>query len=152
MDREESQGPGGPEPSERAERLRRYLSELEQRVDPRSLELLMRLLRELSVSPAVRGGTYELGMGPEERKLFTPALQAELLVLFGLLTSHDERVVVDLGDSPHAKGMKVLVPRERADDPDFLRRHKQRVAAEAAEREADRREVEAIARASGMEP
>ncbi len=84
--------------------------------------------------------------------MFTPALQAELLVLFGLLTSHDERVVVDLGDSPHAKGMKVLVPRERADDPALLRRHKQRVAAEAAEREADRREVEAIARASGMEP
>ncbi|MBB5935090.1 hypothetical protein [Streptomyces zagrosensis] len=152
MDREERQGPGRPEPSERAERLRQYLSELERRIDARSLELLMRLLRELSVSPAVRGGTYELGMSPEERELFTPALQAELLVLFGLLTSKDERVVVDLGDSPHAKGMKVLVPQDRAHDPEFLHRHKERVAAEAAEREADRREVEAIARASGMDP
>ncbi|MEU0844770.1 MULTISPECIES: hypothetical protein [Streptomyces] len=138
--------------SERAERLTQYLTELQERIDPRSLELLMRLLRELSTSPAVRGGTYELGMGPEEKELFTPALQAELLVLFGLLTSQDERVVVDLGDSPHAKGMKVLVPQDRAQDPDFLHRHKQRVAAEAEQREADRREVEGIARASGMEP
>ncbi|MDX3229853.1 hypothetical protein [Streptomyces sp. ME19-01-6] len=138
--------------SERAERLTQYLTELQERIDPRSLELLMRLLRELSTSPAVSGGTYELGMGPEEKELFTPALQAELLVLFGLLTSQDERVVVDLGDSPHAKGMKVLVPQDRADDPDFLLRHKQRVAAEAEQREADRREVEGIARASGMEP
>src|SRR3954452_23705836 len=138
--------------SERAERLTQYLTELQERIDPRSLELLMRLLRELSTSPAVRGGTYELGMGPEEKELFTPALQAELLVLFGLLTSQDERVVVDLGDSPHAKGMKVLVPQDRAQDPDFLLRHKQRVAAEAEQRERDRREVEGIARASGMEP
>ncbi|MFT2016990.1 hypothetical protein ACMA1D_14245 [Streptomyces sp. 796.1] len=152
MDREEPQGPAAPEPSERAERLRQHLSDLAQRIDPPSLELLMRLLRELSVSPAVRGGTYELGMGPEERELFTPDLQAELLVLFGLLTSQDERVVVDLGDTPYAKGMKVLVPQDRACDPDFLDRHRRRVAAEAAEREADRREVEAIARASGMEP
>ncbi|WP_431044357.1 hypothetical protein ACQUSR_22245 [Streptomyces sp. P1-3] len=137
--------------SERAERLRQYLTELRDRIDPDSLDLLLRLLREVSTSPAVRGGTYELGMGPEEKALFTPALQAELLVLFGLLTAQDERVVVDLGDAPHAKGMKMLVPQEQADDPEFLERHRQRVAAEAERRERDRREVEAIARASGME-
>ncbi|MDT3399325.1 hypothetical protein RKE29_22185 [Streptomyces sp. B1866] len=140
------------ERAQRAERLKRYLSDLQQRIDPRSLDLLMRLLHEVSTSPAVRGGTYELGMGPEEKELFTPALQAELLVLFGLLTVQDERVVVDLGDSPHAKGVKVLVPQDRADDPDFLHRQKQRVAAEAEQRERDRLEVEGIARASGMEP
>lgn len=147
MDRDERH-----ERSERAERLTQYLTELQDRIDPRSLELLMRLLRELSASPAARGGTYELGMGAEEKELFTPALQAELLVLFGLLTAQDERVVVDLGDTPHAKGMRVLLPRERADDPDFLDHHKRRLAAEAEQRERDRREVEGIARASGMEP
>lgn len=151
MDRDEDRV-GPPGRSERAERLRRYLQELQERIDPRALELLLRLLHEASASPAVRGGTYELGMGPEEKELFTPALQAELLVLFGLLTSQEERVVVDLGDSPHAKGMKVLVPQERAEDEEFLARHKSRVAAEAERRERDRREVEAIARASGMEP
>ncbi|WKX70432.1 hypothetical protein [Streptomyces sp. XD-27] len=137
--------------SERTERLTQYLTELRERIDPESLDLLLRLLREVSTSPAVRGGTYELGMGPEEKALFTPALQAELLVLFGLLTAQDERVVVDLGDAPHAKGMKMLVPQEQAEDPEFLERHRQRVAAEAERRERDRREVEAIARASGME-
>lgn len=136
----------------RADRLRQHLGELQERVDPRSLELLVRLLRELSTSPAVRGDTYELGMAPEERELFTPALQGELLLLFGLLTSQEERVVVDLGDTPHAKGMKVLVPQERAADREFLQRHKRRVAKEAEKREQDRREVAAIARASGMEP
>ncbi|MFC0601039.1 hypothetical protein [Streptomyces palmae] len=147
MDRDEP-----PERSERTERLRRYLAELQERVEPRSLELLIRLLHEVSTSPAVHGGTYELGMGPAERELFTPALQAELLVLFGLLTTQEERVVVDLGDAPHARGMKVLVPQDRADDAEFLARHKDRVAAEAERREHDRQEVQAIARASGMEP
>ncbi|MBH5334998.1 hypothetical protein IHE55_09400 [Streptomyces pactum] len=151
MDREQD-GTGPPGPSERTERLRRYLGELQERIDPRALELLLRLLQEVSSSPAARGGTYELGMGPEEKELFTPALQAELLVLFGLLTAGEERVVVDLGDSPHARGMKVLVPPDQAGDAEFLARHKSRVAAEAERREHDRREVEAIARVSGMEP
>ncbi|MFH8368808.1 hypothetical protein [Streptomyces sp. NPDC018031] len=151
MDRDEGRDEP-PERSARTERLRRYLGELQERVDPRALELLMRLLHEVSSSPAVRGGTYELGMGPEEKELFTPALQAELLVLLGLLTAQEERIVVDLGDTPHARGMQVLVEPDQADDPDFLARHKSRIAADAERRERDRQEVEAIARASGMEP
>jgi hypothetical protein len=147
MDRDERH-----EHSERDERLSRYLTELQDRIDPRSMELLMRLLREVSTSPAAPGGTYELGMGPAEKELFTPALQAELLVLFGLLSAQDERVVVDLTDGPHALGMRVPVDREQAGDADSLRRRGQRAAAEAEQRERDRREVEGIARASGMEP
>ncbi|MEK8170973.1 hypothetical protein NKH77_19685 [Streptomyces sp. M19] len=90
-------------------------------------------------------------MGAEEKELFTPALQAELLVLSGC-SRHRTNGSWSTSGTPAHPGHEGAAARERADDPDFLHHHKQRLAAEAEQRERDRREVEGIARASGMEP
>ncbi|MFE6748049.1 hypothetical protein ACFVGM_19515 [Kitasatospora purpeofusca] len=146
---------GDANPSELAAlRLRLYLE---------SLQLLMpepqfKLLRDLLYGYAeLGGGRIEVKLGDEERELFTPAVQRELLVLLGLLGAmapgHEDRadrVVADLGDGEWVKGAMSLVPPEVASDPTRLRRLRDSFDAVEGERAGDRATVEGIAEVSGM--
>ncbi|GAA2262654.1 hypothetical protein GCM10010232_62940 [Streptomyces amakusaensis] len=103
------------------------------------------------------GGRVRLRMDPEDRELFTAEVQQELLTLLGLLGAmqpgHADRadhVVVRLGDGEHAKGALSLVPPEVAADPERLRAMLEKIDARQRRIDDDRREVEEIARASGM--
>ncbi|NUS89317.1 MAG: hypothetical protein HOY75_43115 [Streptomyces sp.] len=110
---------------ERAKQFAHRLAELQNRLDPDSYDLLLRILR--GINDAIvhrrdggsdRGGSVDVAFSPRDQDRFTPALGRELEELTSLLGPHGLRLVVDFG----------------------------------AEQERDRMEVEAIARVSGMDP
>ncbi|MFJ6567985.1 hypothetical protein ACIQNU_11205 [Streptomyces sp. NPDC091292] len=67
---------------------------------------------------------------------------------------HEDRtdhVVAQLGDGEFATGAMSLVPPEVAADPARLRAMRDRIDDQQRQRRSDEREVEGIARASGMD-
>ncbi|AXU17061.1 hypothetical protein [Streptomyces clavuligerus] len=136
-------------------RYRLYVEALRARLPSAQFGLLMEIIR-LWVTHG--GGAAELTMDDEEKELFTPEVQQELLHLMGLLSGGSGpegragHVVVQLGDGEHAKGAMSLVPPEVAADAERLRALRDRIDAQERRRGEDRREVEGIARASGMLP
>ncbi|MGY0056048.1 hypothetical protein ACWY4P_05720 [Streptomyces sp. LZ34] len=105
---------------ERAKQFAHRLAELQNRLDPDSYDLLLRILRGINDAIVHRGDGdgIDVAFSPRDQDRFTPALGQELAELTSLLGPHGLRLVVDFG----------------------------------AEQERDRREVEAIARVSGMAP
>ncbi|MGW3568166.1 hypothetical protein ACWDSL_30675 [Streptomyces sp. NPDC000941] len=111
---------------ERAKQFAHRLAELQNRLDPDSYDLLLRILRGINDAIVHRrdggsdsgGGSVDVEFSPRDQDRFTPALGRELEELTSLLGPHGLRLVVDFG----------------------------------AEQERDRMEVEAIARVSGMDP
>ncbi len=135
-------------------RYRLYLEALRARMPQAQFDLLMEVIR---LWAANGGGTARLSLDGEEKELFTPEVQQELLHLMGLLGAmqpgHEDRadhVVARLGDGEHAKGAMSLVPPDVAADPDRLRALRDRIDAQQRRRRLDQQEVEGIARASGM--
>ncbi|GAA1935244.1 hypothetical protein [Kitasatospora viridis] len=135
-------------------RLKLYIESLQVLMPEPQFKLLMDVLRGYI---ELGGGRVAVKLDDEERELFTPAVQRELLVLLGLLGAltpgHEERadrVVADLGDGEWAKEVMSLVPPEVAADPTRLREMRDRLDAAAGRRASDRAAVEEIARASGM--
>ncbi|MFI2215003.1 hypothetical protein [Streptomyces sp. NPDC020141] len=115
------------------------------------------LMRTVDLYVGAGGGRVRLRMDPGDRELFTAEVQQELLTLLGLLgatrpghADRAEHVVVRLGDGEYAKGALTLVPPEVAADPERLRAMLARIDARQRRSHDDRREVEEIARASGM--
>ncbi|WP_149830745.1 hypothetical protein [Streptomyces tailanensis] len=137
-------------------RYRLYEEALRARMPRAQFDLLMEIIR---LWAANGGGTARLSLDGEEKELFTPEVQQELLNLMGLLGAmqpgHEGRadhVVAQLGDGEHAKGAMSLVPPDVAADPDRLRALRDRIDAQQHQRLLDQHEVEGIARASGMPP
>ncbi|MFD8324030.1 hypothetical protein [Kitasatospora purpeofusca] len=135
-------------------RLRLYLESLQLLMPERQFELLRDILHGYA---ELGGGRIEVKLDDEERELFTPALQRELLVLLGLFGAlapgHEDRadrVVADLGDGEWVKGAMSLVPPEVASDPTRLRELRDRFDAVEGRRAGDRATVEGIAEVSGM--
>ncbi|MFJ2442649.1 hypothetical protein ACIOWG_19820 [Streptomyces sp. NPDC087658] len=137
-------------------RLGLYIETLKARMPAPQYRLLMEVVRMWAEHG---GGTVRLQMDDEERELFTPDVQREMLTIMGLIGAmepgHEDRadhVVADLGDGEHARGALTLVPPEVAADPERLRTMREELNAKAARRNSDEAELEAIARASGMLP
>ncbi|MER6187735.1 hypothetical protein [Streptomyces sp. NPDC001652] len=136
-------------------RYRLYVEALQARMPQAQFSLLMEAIR---LWAAHGGGTARLRFDTEEEKeLFTPEVQQELLNLLGLLGAmqpgHEDRadhVVAQLGDGEHTRGAMSLVPPDVAADPDQLRALRDRIDAQQHQRSLDQQEVEGIARASGM--
>jgi hypothetical protein len=107
---------------ERAKQFAQRLAELQNRLDPDSYDLLLRILRGINDAIVHHrdsdGDGVDVPFSPRDQDRFTPALGRELTELTSLLGPHGLRLVVDFG----------------------------------AAQERDRLEVEAIARASGMDP
>ena len=154
-------GDGDDQDGERRRELARsqlalYVETLQATMPPAQYGLLMQVIR---MYVEAGGGRIRIKMDEEERELFTREVQKELLTLIGLLGAlepgHEDRgdlVVAELGDGEHIKGAMSLVPVAKADNPEELRRMRERLDSAAGERRADTAEVEAIARASGMLP
>ncbi|MFD7827439.1 hypothetical protein [Kitasatospora sp. NPDC059803] len=146
---------GDANPSELpALRLKLYVESLQVLMPERQFKLLMDVLRGYA---ELGGGRIAVKLDDEERELFTPAVQRELLVLLGLIGAltpgHEDRadrVVADLGDGEWAKEVMSLVPLEVASDPARLREMRDRLDAAEGRRASDRATVEGIAEASGM--
>ncbi|MDH6112406.1 hypothetical protein P3T36_003817 [Kitasatospora sp. MAP12-15] len=135
-------------------RLELYIEALAARMPQAQFKLLMDVLRMWSEAG---GGTVRLRMDDEERELFTSEVRAELLAVMGLIGAmqpgredRSEHVVADLGDGAHVSGAMSLVPPEVAADPERLRAMRDKLDVAQGQRARDRREVEAIAEASGM--
>ncbi len=122
----------------RTERFARHLADLGLRLDNESFALLLRILHGVNQALVHHSRSVDIPFGPDDRKLFTSELGRELETLMDLLGSHGMRMVVDVGDSAGAATASGL---ERPPSGPLA----------LAERERDRREVEAIVRASGME-
>ncbi|MDX3230482.1 hypothetical protein [Streptomyces sp. ME19-01-6] len=107
---------------ERAKQFAYRLAELQNRLDPDSYDLLLRILRGINDAIVHRrhgdSDGINVAFSPRDQDRFTPALGRELAELTSLLGPHGLRLEVDFG----------------------------------AEQERDRLEVEAIARVSGMDP
>ncbi|MFD4995632.1 hypothetical protein [Streptomyces buecherae] len=135
-------------------RYRLYVDTLRARMPKEQFDLLMEVIRMWAEHG---GGTIRLSLDGPEKELFTQAMQQELLNLMGLIGAlepgHEDRadhVVAQLGDGEHAKGAMSLVPPDVAADPERLRAMRDRLDAQQRQRALDQREVENIARASGM--
>ncbi|MCD9141369.1 hypothetical protein [Streptomyces albireticuli] len=113
---------------ERTRQLALCMAELHTSLDPESYALLLRILQGLNEAIVHRDTGVDLPFSPREKELFTPEFGRVLKKLAGYLGPHGMRVVVggEIGDGSGDGG------------------------AGACER--DRREVDAIARASGMRP
>ncbi|UGY94215.1 hypothetical protein [Streptomyces gobiensis] len=109
-----------------ARRFAVRLAELSQRFDAETYEVLLKILRGVNAAFAQRGTGVDVGFTDRERELFTPEVAWEVARLMELLSTPGSGVRVDLG------------PSLNTGQPDW--------------REHDRREVEGIARASGLEP
>jgi hypothetical protein len=123
----------------RTERFARHLAELGLRLDKESFALLLRILHGVNQALVHHSRSVDIPFGPGDRELFTNELGRELGTLMDLLGPHGMRMVVDVGDAagPATTGGPEGPPSGLL---------------ALAERERDRREVEAIVRASGMEP
>lgn len=139
-------------------RLELYVESLRARMPAAQFILLMRAFNAWLTGG---GGSMRLHLEPAEQELFTAEVQGEMLTLMGLAGAlapgHEDRadhVVVDLGDGEHVKRARSLVPPEVANDPERLtemrRRLDEQERTRQRQRAADIREVDAIARASGL--
>lgn len=115
---------------ERTRRLALCMAELHTSLDPESYALLLRILQGLNEAIVHRDTGVDLPFSAREKELFTPEFGRVLEKLAGFLGPHGMRVVVGagIGGTP-AQG-----------------------PCDGGERDHDRREVDAIARASGMRP
>ncbi|MFI9582193.1 hypothetical protein ACIHCQ_10175 [Streptomyces sp. NPDC052236] len=127
-----------------------YVETLRARMPEAQFDLLM---QAIDLYLKAGGGRIRLQMDPEDRELFTAEVKQELLTLLGLIGAmepgHEDRaehVVVPLGDGEHVKEAMSLVPADVAKDPEKLRA--MRDALDSQRR--DQKEVEGIAKASGM--
>jgi hypothetical protein len=107
---------------ERGKEFAHYLAVLQDRLEPDSYALLLRMLRGLNDALAQGPGGVAIQFSPDERRLLTPELGQEFAKLAMMLGSYGVHVVVDVGEAAEEQ------------------------------RERDRREVEEIARVSGMTP
>jgi hypothetical protein len=112
-----------------AEQFVLYLSELQSSLDPESYELLLRILKGTNDALVHRNADIDIDLSPREQELFTPEFGERLHRLLDLLAPLGAHTSVDFDTLTGT-------------DP---------VRSEA-EREHVRREVEAIAKASGLEP
>jgi hypothetical protein len=117
-----------------ARRFAVRLSELSRRFDAETYEVLLKILRGVNTAFAERGTGVDIGFTERERELFTPEVAHEVARLMELLVTPGGGVRIDTG-SP--LGLSRQVPAE---------------AVERSWREHDRREVEGIARVSGLNP
>lgn len=115
-----------------AERFRLHLRELRGRLDPASYRLLLKILRGVNDALAGGAGDAEIDMPAAEQELFTEELQAELRTALGMLDFAEDSVVIDLGEAAGTGNTEGRLGE--------------------LQRAADRREVECIARVSGMRP
>ena len=122
----------------RTERFARRLAELGLRLDEDSFALLLRILHGVNQALVHHSRSVDVPFGPGDRELFTSELGRELETLMDLLGPHGMRMVVDMDDSAGKAAA------------DGLEGQRGGLLA-LAERERDRREVEAIVRTSGME-
>jgi hypothetical protein len=117
---------------ERGKEFAHYLAALQDRLEPDSYALLLRMLRGLNDAIAQGPGGVAIRFSPDERRLLTPELGREFATLAMMLGSYGVQVTVDFDEAAQAAAADA--------------------AAAAEQRERDRREVEEIARASGMAP
>lgn len=118
-----------------ARRFAARLAELSHRLDAETYDVLLKILRGINAAFAQRGSGVDIGFTKRERELFTPEVAQEVAQLMELLSTTQGGVRVDLESAPEG------LPREA-----------QAGAFERALREHDRREVEGIARVSGLGP
>ncbi|MEV1083792.1 hypothetical protein AB0I98_37225 [Streptomyces sp. NPDC050211] len=106
-----------------------YLSELQNSLDPESYDLLLRILKGTNDALVHRNTDIDIALSPREQELFTPEFGKQLQQLLTLLGPLGTQTFVDVEPFPGKDS-------EQSD----------------SEREQLRREVEAIAKASGLEP
>ncbi|CAM5317697.1 hypothetical protein [Streptomyces abikoensis] len=107
---------------ERTKQFALYLAELQTALDPESYALLLRILKGFNEAIVHRENGIDIPFSPREKELFTPEFGRILTRLAGLLGPHGMHVVVGTHGTPPPTA------------------------------EHDRSEVDAIARASGMNP
>ncbi|MEH6376393.1 hypothetical protein V7793_19010 [Streptomyces sp. KLMMK] len=115
---------------ERTKQFALYLAELQTSLDPESYALLLRILKGFNEAIVHRERGVDIPFSPREKELFTPEFGRALARLAGFLGPHGMHVVVGTHGTPAGSG-----PPGGAEPGDH-----------------DRREVDAIARASGMRP
>ncbi|WP_210589377.1 hypothetical protein [Streptomyces sp. GESEQ-35] len=106
-----------------------YLSELQNTLDSESYDLLLRILKGTNDALVHRNTDIDIALSPREQELFTPEFGRQLQQLLTLLGPLGAHTFVDFDtptDTEPTQG--------------------------DTEREQLRREVEAIARVSGLEP
>lgn len=106
-----------------------YLSELQSGLDPESYELLLRILKGTNDALVHRNVDIDIELSPREQELFTPEFGRRLNQLLDLLGPLGAHTLVDFSTLTGTEPVQ-----------------------SDAEREHLRREVEGIARASGLEP
>lgn len=100
-----------------------YLAACEREMTPESYELLLRILKSTNDALVHRNRWFDVPVSPRDKELLTPEFNRHLTALMRLLGPREMRVDVDLAPKP---------------DTDLST-------------ERVRREIEGIARASGME-
>lgn len=120
-----------------------YLYELQNSLDPESYALLLRILQGTNDAIVNRG--TNVFFSPRDKELFTPEFAESLRKLLGLLGPLGMQTVFDL-DFDTDPGMETT----RIDSPADAQPPQK--STHLADQEELRREVEAIARASGLEP
>ncbi|MGK5732967.1 hypothetical protein [Streptomyces sp. URMC 124] len=118
---------------ERTKQFALYLAELQTSLDPESYALLLRVLKGFNEAILHRERGVDIPFSPREKELFTPEFGRVLTRLAGFLGPHGMHVVVGTDGAPGAPA---------ASGP----------PGGTGPGEHDRREVDAIARASGMRP
>ncbi|MBA0049573.1 hypothetical protein E0L36_01195 [Streptomyces sp. AJS327] len=88
---------------ETCQRAGHHLRMLAERLDPPSFELLLKVMSGINRAFAHRDQPIDLDLTPEERALYTPRLQEELLTLLELSRLPRSRVRTEpLPDTPNA--------------------------------------------------
>ncbi|KPI02184.1 hypothetical protein OK074_5368 [Actinobacteria bacterium OK074] len=123
------------------------LAELQSSLDAESYELLLRILKGTNEAFVRRNTDIDINLSPREQELFTPEFGERLSQLLSLLGPLGAHTSVDLGSltgaGAHAGGG--AAESENGNGSEAVRDHER-------ERDRVRREVEAIARASGLKP
>ncbi|HZG04730.1 MAG TPA: hypothetical protein VE546_14350 [Streptomyces sp.] len=78
-------------------RVREYLRDLEERLDPAAFALFLRVVGGVNAALRRQGGHVDVELTPQERDLFVAELQHELVALLGLLGFPGDRITTDTG-------------------------------------------------------
>lgn len=120
-----------------------YLSELQSSLDPQSYDLLLRILKGANEALVNRTADINVSLSERDKKLFTPEFGEALSRLLGMLGPLGMHTVVDIDDAFNTESVRDGSTNDVQPPAGLIH---------LARQEQDRREVEDIARASGMEP
>ncbi|MFG3259129.1 hypothetical protein [Streptomyces sp. NPDC048172] len=103
--------PHGPREQEVRLRVGARLRDLAERLDPASFELLLKLMSGVNAAFDRRNEPIDIQMTPEERALYTPVLERELVALLELASVPPERIHTEtVSERPRHASWPYVVP------------------------------------------